>query len=209
MAPAVHPFGYSRSNQEPVLSAIAERFPATLELLGVSIVMAFAAALICRLLAAIVSKPVVRYTVLALHSVPYFWLAIMLEMVLAEHGVSITADAWRLWTPAFILALFLLPPITEFFIEHLGSAVSPRTMLVSFFARFADRLPQLIGALLLTEVVFAWPGEGRIAYYGLGQSDLPLVTGGLLLCALLVLLVRLIARVFALLTGAAEARIDV
>jgi peptide/nickel transport system permease protein len=53
--------------------------------------------------------------------------------------------------------------------------------------------PLLLAGALAVEVVFAWPGMGRLAYDALSQRDYPLVLGWTCCNAVLVLLGGLLA----------------
>jgi peptide/nickel transport system permease protein len=53
-----------------------------------------------------------------------------------------------------------------------------------------------LGALLLVELVFAWPGTGRLFYEALVRVDPPLLLGILNTWALVILIVRLVSEVF-------------
>jgi peptide/nickel transport system permease protein len=198
----VHIFGFSRSNAELALTAIVERLPLTLELLSVAVIIALVAGLICAILAVRTSRTVVTYLVLALHSIPYFWLVIVLQMASARQNVDVMSGPLRLLFPAALLALFLLPSVVNYFAENrVPSATgrpSPGAFLVGMVVRLGDNLPALITASIITEVIFAWPGEGRVLYGALGQWDLSFVATFLLLSALLVLAVRFFSRLLSL-----------
>ncbi len=54
------------------------------------------------------------------------------------------------------------------------------------------RLGATIGGAIVTEVVFSWPGVGRLIVDGIGWRDFPLVQAGVLLIAILFAFVNLI-----------------
>ncbi len=56
-------------------------------------------------------------------------------------------------------------------------------------------LPGLLGGAIVTETIFAWPGAGRMFYNALGQSDIALMMGYLLILAVLVVFSNLLADV--------------
>lgn len=56
-------------------------------------------------------------------------------------------------------------------------------------------LPGLLGGAIVTETIFAWPGAGRMFYNALGQSDIALMMGYLLILATLVVFSNLLADV--------------
>ena len=56
-------------------------------------------------------------------------------------------------------------------------------------------LPGLLGGAVVTETIFAWPGSGRMFFNALGQSDIALLMGYLLVLAFLVVFSNLLADV--------------
>lgn len=80
-------WGYSFSDGRPVLDRIVERLPASLELLGTSLVMALAAAIPAGLVAAVRRRTWVDRGISAVAaagvSIPVFWLGLMLQLVFA------------------------------------------------------------------------------------------------------------------------------
>lgn len=50
----------------------------------------------------------------------------------------------------------------------------------------------LLGGAITTEVVFAWPGVGRLIVNSISQRDFPIVQGGVLMLAVIFALVNLI-----------------
>jgi len=164
--------GVSKFDGEPVLQLILERMPASLELVVGSIVIA----LVCGLLVGAVvrrSPQGVRRTVefvgLALKSVPAFWLVLFAQMWVATHmhvDVAGLAGTDRfdlgdrlvhLVLPATLLALVLIPAVVEWAVAR------PRPApLVAILAR---RLPTVFAIGFLVEVLFAWPGEGRLFFH--------------------------------------------
>jgi peptide/nickel transport system permease protein len=56
-------------------------------------------------------------------------------------------------------------------------------------------LPLLVSGSLVTEVVFAWPGMGRVTYEAILSKDLPMVLASTFLAALLVIVGNLAADV--------------
>lgn len=56
-------------------------------------------------------------------------------------------------------------------------------------------LPGLLGGAIVTETIFAWPGAGRMFINALGQSDIALMMGYLLILATLVVFSNLLADV--------------
>jgi peptide/nickel transport system permease protein len=68
-----------------------------------------------------------------------------------------------------------------------------RNAAVPLIQVFAISLPLLLSGALITEVVFSWPGLGRLAYGALLTRDYPLILGATALSATLVILGNLLA----------------
>jgi peptide/nickel transport system permease protein len=86
-------FGYSTSNSEPVLQAILERLPATLELMGASFIFAVLLGLSAGIFSAVRPYSFADYFITTLaffgQSMPVFWFALMLQLAFAVHGIPL------------------------------------------------------------------------------------------------------------------------
>jgi peptide/nickel transport system permease protein len=85
--------GYSTSNSEPVLQALLERLPATLELMGISFVLSVTVGIAAGIVSAIKQYSLVDYLITTLaffgQSIPVFWFALMLQLLFAVHGIPL------------------------------------------------------------------------------------------------------------------------
>lgn len=79
-----------------------------------------------------------------------------------------------------------------------------RNALTPVIQLFALALPQLLNGALVTEIVFAWPGLGRLTYAAILTRDYPLILGITLFTAITVILGNLLADV---LHAAADPRV--
>jgi peptide/nickel transport system permease protein len=70
---------------------------------------------------------------------------------------------------------------------------SLRNALLPIITLFGLYLPFLIGGSLIVEVIFAWPGMGRVAYNGIMGRDYPLIIGATFVSSAMVILGNLIA----------------
>jgi peptide/nickel transport system permease protein len=70
-----------------------------------------------------------------------------------------------------------------------------KNALIPLVTVTALTLPGLFGGAIVTETIFAWPGEGRLFYNALGQQDISLMQGYLIFNAFLVVLFNLLADV--------------
>ena len=84
--------GYSTSNSEDVTTAIFERMPATLLLMGCSFALSLAVGVTFGILAAIKPYSLVDYAITTFaffgQSMPVFWFALMLQLVFAVTGIT-------------------------------------------------------------------------------------------------------------------------
>ena len=80
-------WGYSFSNGQPVLERVIERLPASVELIGASVVVALAVTLPLGIVPAIDRRPLVRSLASTLSfagmSLPVFWFGLVLQLVFA------------------------------------------------------------------------------------------------------------------------------
>jgi peptide/nickel transport system permease protein len=88
-------FGYSTSNSEPVLQAIRERIPATLELMGCSFIVSLIVGLSAGIFSAVRPYSFADYSITTLaffgQSMPVFWFALMLQLLFSVHGIPLPA----------------------------------------------------------------------------------------------------------------------
>lgn len=224
--------GISFSTTRPVAEMIGERLPATLELMGVSFLLAAAMAF-----ALGTSSAVKQYTALD-HvgtglsflgiAMPVFWFALILQLVFGVWlgwlpvsgtrtvGASSLVDHLRhLILPAVVLSLryiagwsrYLrasmlgalradyvrtarakgLPESTVVGVHALRNALIPVTSVMAL------NLAGLFSGAVITEMVFAWPGIGRMFVQAMFARDYPLLMGILLLGSAMVVVFNLVA----------------
>jgi peptide/nickel transport system permease protein len=137
----------------------------------------------------------------------------LVDSVLAGDAMTFAATARQLVLPAVTLGLFAMAPIarmtraamlgvlgSDFIRTARASGLAPRTVLVTYALRNA-LLPVvtllgmvfsfLLGANVLVEKVFAWPGIGSYALEALIASDYAPVQGFVLMMASLYVLLNL------------------
>jgi peptide/nickel transport system permease protein len=85
--------GWSTSNSEPVFQALIERFPATMELMGASLVIAIAVGVTAGIVSAVYRYSVLDYSITTFaffgQSMPTFWFALMMQLAFAVHGIPL------------------------------------------------------------------------------------------------------------------------
>lgn len=86
-------FGYSTSNSQPVIQAILERLPATLELMVTSFVFSVVIGLSAGIFSAVRPYSFADYFITTFaffgQSMPVFWFALMLQLAFAVHGIPL------------------------------------------------------------------------------------------------------------------------
>lgn len=86
-------FGYSTSNSEPVLQAIIERLPATLELMVTSFIFSVVIGISAGIFSAVRPYSFADYFITTFaffgQSMPVFWFALMLQLAFAVHGIPL------------------------------------------------------------------------------------------------------------------------
>ncbi len=208
--------------QQPVISEFLDRFPRTLELTVLSLIVATVLGFALGILAATHQNSWLDSLAMVVSllgvSVPSFWLALLLVFVFA-----ISLD----WLPATgtegVKALIL--PVTVLAVEQIAliarlvranmvevlrddyvrtaraKGLRERTVLTGHALRNA-LLPSitllglnfgyLLAGAVIVETIFARPGIGRLIVEGILNKDFPLVQGAVLLTAVVYLLVNLI-----------------
>lgn len=235
-------FGYSTSNSEPVFNAIVERLPSTFLLMGTAYAIAMIVGISAGLFAAVRPYTTWDYVITTFaffgQSMPVFWLALMLQLGLAVHGIPLpfgyliqlpsaemsSSDTFNLGDrishlilPATVLAFLNIALYSRFMRSSMlevvrtdymrtaaAKGLSFRTILfkhglknalIPLVTVTALTLPGLFGGAIVTESIFAWPGEGRLFITALGQEDIAVLLGFLLINATLVVFFNLLADV--------------
>jgi ABC-type dipeptide/oligopeptide/nickel transport system permease component len=213
--------GQSLKYQAPVQKVIFDRYPATLQL-------AFLALLVCALIAIpagilaahrrghVADRAVGLFTLFGL-AIPNFALGPLLILLFSiEIGwlpVSGRGGAWSYILPAATLGAALAAILTRMvrgaMLEELSSdyvrtarAKGLGTMAVLFRHAFRNALIPVItilglqfGTLLagtiVTETIFSWPGIGRLTVQAISSRDYPLLQGCILVISISYVLVNL------------------
>lgn len=205
--------GTSLRTQQPVITQIAERLPATAELASAAMFVAIALALPLGLIAAVWRGTWVDQSAMGLAlvgiSVPGFWLGPLLALIFAvELGwlpVSGRGTLAHLVLPAITLGAPLAAVLTRMtrasVIEELRElyvlaarargvsraravwAHAFRNSLIPIVTVLGLQFGAVLTGAVITETIFAWPGVGRLLVQSIGFRDYPLVQGCILLIA--------------------------
>ncbi len=176
-------WGFSFTDGRPVATRLLERIPATLELVGVSLVLALLASIPIAVWAAVRrgawSDRVTNGLTLAAISLPAFWFALVLQLLFA---------VWLGWLPSSGRTSVLDQGLTD----RVGHIVLPATVLAALHgAAWVRYLRSSMGVALRQHFVLVARGKGaseRVVRYrhALRTALLPFVTVVMLDAAIVV-----------------------
>jgi ABC-type dipeptide/oligopeptide/nickel transport system permease component len=205
--------GKSISTRRPVVQELGDPFGNTVRLAVTSIVVATVIGIVLGTVAAVKQGTAMDHlaSVVALLgiSIPVFWLGLLMMYLFSVQLRVLPSAGYETWRhyvmPTASLATFSLAFIarmtrsslletirqdyvrtarakglTEFrvVVAHaLRNALLPVVIIVGL------RFGYMLGGAVVTEQVFAWPGLGRLLVAAVGQRDIPLIQGILLLFA--------------------------
>jgi len=72
----------------------------------------------------------------------------------------------------------------------LGNALIPIITVIGM------QLSNVLTGSVLAETVFSWPGIGRLIFDSIAKRDTPMVTGSIILCSILMVIVNLVVDIF-------------
>jgi peptide/nickel transport system permease protein len=227
---AVGDFGVSFRNGESVFDIIVARLPATISLgvaaLVVALVISFPLGILSAIRRGTIIDHVARIGSQIGISVPDFWLAILLILLLTSTlhllppsgYVPITEDPveWlrHVIMPALTVGLISGSIMTRFIRSATLESNSQdfartarakglresvvlrdhvlRNAMVPIITVAGIQLAALLAGVIVVEVVFAWPGLGRLTYDAVIARDYTVVQGTVLLVAAIFLLSNLV-----------------
>lgn len=172
--------GYSRAADEPVWRAVLHGCIPSLELFAVALFIAVVIALVCMLAARWpAAARLGSIATIVLDSIPLFWLAVLAPL-LVMHATGRQYDFG--WTnaivPACLVAISMLGAIAQ---KRMSGVMSPLRAI-------ARHLPDILAAQMFVEIVFAWPGLGRLFWNS--SDDFALSWAVLLIVALVAVAAR-------------------
>ncbi len=214
--------GVSFSTQRPVTDELYRRIPFTLELAVPSAVLAVLIAVPAGLLCAVrrnrVVDQVVRVLSLVGASMPSFWLALMLIVVLAVNlqllPVAGRGDLASYVLPVVTLAMVPAATLTRFtrsaVLEALGSDYvltarskglrelrvvgnhALRNALVPLVTAFSTSVAALTAGAAVVETIFVWPGIGKLLVDAILERDYPMIQGTVLYAGVAFAIINLV-----------------
>jgi peptide/nickel transport system permease protein len=206
--------GISLRFQRPAYDLVLERLPATALLataaLAWSSLLGFALGIIAAMRKNGPADFAIRLVALLGQAVPVFWLGLLLIIIFALRlrllptgGIG---TARQLILPAIALGAYYLSAITRIVRASLIDALAQdyvrtarakglsqwritmrhalRNALIPVVTVQGMYFASLLGGALITEVIFAWPGLGRLAIESIQNKDFPVVQAVVLFAAL-------------------------
>jgi peptide/nickel transport system permease protein len=213
--------GDSINFNRPVMELFFERFPNTIRLAAVTLVIALVFGFGMGMVSAVRRGSAVDHLVRGLSvigvSAPAFWVGLMLMSIFAlrlnlfpvarmggPDSYVLPAVTWSLFLLAGTARLVRSSMLEVMESEYVKLArikgVSPNVVLWKHCLRnallpvvtFAGmQLALLLSGSVVVESVFAWPGVGRLVYQGITGRDYPLVQGCLLLIGAVIVVINL------------------
>jgi len=214
-------FGYSYHYRTSAMQIVLDRMPATLKLtfgaLFVALVVAIPAGIFAALRQGKISDMIIRMSVLLGQAVPGFWLALMLMLVF---GVRLRwlpvsgAEDWKsLILPAVVAGSFSMATITRllrcnlletfgenYIVTARGKGLPERIITTRHALKNAAipaitviglQIGWLLGGAVISEVVFAYPGMGRLAVTAISYRDVPVIQSFVTITAIIVVVINL------------------
>jgi ABC-type dipeptide/oligopeptide/nickel transport system permease component len=205
--------GTSIFTRRPVIVEIQGRFWNTVKLSLVAITVATVFGMTMGIVSALHRNGFWDYffSIIALLgiSIPVFWLGLLLMWLFSvQLGILPTAgdSTWRhfimptitlsVFSLAFILRMTrsaLLETVQEDYVRTARAKGVPerwvlarhslRNALLPIVTVIGLRFGYMLGGAVITESIFAWPGMGRLLVTAVGQRDIPVVQGVLLVFA--------------------------
>jgi peptide/nickel transport system permease protein len=206
--------GISLQHQQPAMPLVLERLPASLLLAVSALVIAVVVAVPLGLLAAARRGTVLDHLAVLLaalgQSAPIFWTGLMLMLVLAVTLKLLPTTGYGTWQqlvmPALTLAAYPMAAIARLVrsgmlevleADYVRTARAKglqerRVILKHAFKNAAMpvvtviglQFGLLLGGAIVCEMIFAWPGVGRLLIFAINNRDFPVVEGAVFVIAM-------------------------
>lgn len=215
-------FGQSLWYNEPTVGLVVERLPATIELAALGLLIAVVGAVPLGVLAATRRGTwvdnVIGTVVMLGQSLPVFWFGLILVLVFSVN-MQFLPPAGRgsleqLILPALTIGIYSMARLVRITRsgmldvlnqDYIRTARSKglresvviwrhglRNALIPLVTYLGLEVGGLLGGTVVVEVIFAWPGVGRLAVESIFNRDYPLVQAVVFLVALSFVLVNLL-----------------
>lgn len=218
-------FGTSLRSGEDALGLVLERMPATFQLAFAALILSLVVAIPLGVLSAykrntFMDRLGVGLTVIG-QAIPNFWFGLILIYIFAAQLNMLPSSGGgslaHMVLPVITLALYsisrfvrftrsaMLDVLSKDYIRTSRAAGAPTSSLVMKYALKNSLIPiitlialdlgVLLGGAVITEVVFSWPGVGRLLHQSLMNRDFPIVLAGVFIIAIIYAVINFIADV--------------
>ena len=211
-------FGTSLQHQQPAMALVAERLPASALLAVTALLLAVAVALPLGIVAAARRGTVLDRAAVALaalgQSAPIFWTGLMLMLVGSVILQLLPTSGYGTWRhlilPALSLASYPMAAIARLvrsgMLEVLdadyvrtarATGLPERRVVLKHTLRNAAlpivtvvglQFGLLLGGAIVCEMIFSWPGVGRLMIFAIYNRDFPLVEAAVFVMAIVFVL---------------------
>ncbi|MFD3237793.1 ABC transporter permease [Rahnella perminowiae] len=214
--------GESLRYSQPVTELIGQRVPATLLLAFTALLWSTAAGLLLGIISALYQNTVwdliSRLLAFSGQAVPVFWLGLLLIIAFSLNLRWLPSGGYgsasQMVMPAISLGAYYMSAIARLIRASLIDVLQQdyirtarakglsrwrivvrhglRNALIPVITVQGMYFASLLGGALVTEIIFAWPGIGRLAVQAIQNRDFPLVQAIVLLAALVFVGINLI-----------------
>jgi ABC-type dipeptide/oligopeptide/nickel transport system permease component len=211
-------FGTSLQHQQPAMALVAERLPASALLAVTALILAVAVALPLGIVAAARRGTVLDRLAVALaalgQSAPIFWTGLMLMLVGSVILQLLPTSGYGTWRhlvlPALTLASYptaaiarlvrsgMLEVLDADYVRTARAKGLPERGVVLKHTLRNAALPivtvvglqfgLLLGGAIVCEMIFSWPGVGRLMIFAIYNRDFPLVEAAVFVMAMVFVL---------------------
>ncbi len=215
-------FGESYTYRRPVRDMILERIPATAQLAGAAMLIAILIGVTAGIVSAVFPNTILDYIFMTGAmigvSMPVYWLGLIMIVIFGVYLNILPVGGYGslvyLILPAITLGSrqaahiarmtrsSMLEIINNDYIKTARSkGLSEKVVVLKHALRNAlipvitvigTQLGYLLAGTVITEVVFSWPGLGRMAVDAVFRRDFPLIQGTVLFLALVFIIVNLV-----------------
>jgi peptide/nickel transport system permease protein len=215
-------FGESLRYREPAFPIVIKALPYTIRLMVVGILFGLLVAIPTGILSALFKNSWLDFSLQTAailgQSIPNFWLAIILILVFAVtlHWLPVSGSgSWKyLILPGIAEGVFVGPVVSRLLRSSLLEVLSQdyiitakakglpwrkvvfnhalRNALLPVITVIGLSISSLFGGAVIVEMVFAYPGIGRVAVEAVNSRDLPLIQSFVAVTSVCVIVVNLL-----------------
>ena len=214
--------GTSYRTGQPVLDSLIDRFPNTLKIAGIGLILAIIIAIPLGVLAAVYQRGpidhVSRVVALLGASMPSYWVAYLLILLFSVQLSLLPVAGSQTWQHAIMPALTLgiggsaslmrlsrsemLETLNQDYIRTArAKGLHTRTLLIRHALRntmipistvLGMRFAGMLGGAVIVETIFSWPGIGKLVVDAIFDRDYPMIQGFVIFMGTAFLVINLI-----------------